>query len=468
MKYHSNRLLRLSTLFVTLLLPALYALAEEKASITFKDLKAAYRLGETIPLKLETRLPQPTPAEQADLWVAIRLPTEPQLLFITDNPNNRLSFTHQHPYKRNLTMAETTESVLEVSATEALAGNYVLYALFSKVGTTFEQLLENLDAHSRSHLATTSTTLAAATGLDSRPPNTTCIAPPRPSDDTPLPQKLSETGCVEPDNPRQAASGLIPYTVNVPLWTDGATKDRWMAIPDNTGITLNEEGDWIFPVGSVFLKHFYLEGQPIETRLFVRHDDGEWAGYSYEWDDNGTDATLLERGKRQKIGEQTWIYPHRSQCLKCHTKAVGGIINVETAQMNRLHTYRPTGRTALQIDTLAHIGLLEKNTLTEEKQAFPELTDKTAPIGQRARAFLHANCSYCHRPRSTGPHDYRITAPLSALCDGYLLTPGEPENSRISQRLHCGEMPPIGTTVINQEGIAIIDEWINSLESCSE
>lgn len=113
----------------------------------------------------------------------------------------------------------------------------------------------------------------------------------------------------------QPAAGLIPYDVNSPLWSDGAGKERFFAIPNGKTITVNAEGDFVLPTGSVTVKTFSLGGSRVETRLFVRHDDGGWAGYTYEWNDAQTDATLLPASKTKLVGSQTWYFPTgRSAC----------------------------------------------------------------------------------------------------------------------------------------------------------
>ena len=89
-----------------------------------------------------------------------------------------------------------------------------------------------------------------------------------------FPQRLSATGCVDPEDATKAAAGLIPYDVNSPLWSDGADKERYLAIPDDKTITINPDQDWDLPVGSVAMKTFSVGGKRIETRLFMRHDDG--------------------------------------------------------------------------------------------------------------------------------------------------------------------------------------------------
>src|SRR5450432_1378272 len=118
-------------------------------------------------------------------------------------------------------------------------------------------------------------------------------APPPPPGPDPFPQLLSATGCVEPTDATKPAAGLVPYEVISPLWSDGADKSRFLAIPDGSEVKIEDDGDWDFPAGSVLMKTFSVGGRKVETRLLMRHADGAWAGYSYEWNDGETDATLL-------------------------------------------------------------------------------------------------------------------------------------------------------------------------------
>jgi glucose/arabinose dehydrogenase len=177
---------------------------------------------------------------------------------------------------------------------------------------------------------------------------------PQPADA--FPKKLSQTGCFDPVDPSQPAPGLIPYQVNAPFWSDGAQKQRWLALPDGAQMTAGPDGDLDLPIGSVLAKSFSLAGERIETRLFVRHDDGGWAGYSYEWDADGKDATWVPGGKARQIAGQTWTYPSSAQCLRCHTQAAGSSLGLELAQLNGPLTY-PGGNTANQLATLEHIGM---------------------------------------------------------------------------------------------------------------
>ena len=109
----------------------------------------------------------------------------------------------------------------------------------------------------------------------------------------PFPQTLSTTGCFDPLDPATPADGLIPFQVNHPFWSDGADKERWLAIPDSETIEVTTDGDFILPIGSVVVKHFRVDGDLVETRLLMRHDDGAWAGYAYLWNTAQTDADLL-------------------------------------------------------------------------------------------------------------------------------------------------------------------------------
>ena len=307
---------------------------------------------------------------------------------------------------------------------------------------------------------------------------------PQPPDD--FPQLLSQTGCVDPADPTRPADGLIPYDVNAPLWSDGADKQRWFAIPAGTTIAVGADADWDLPIGSVAMKTFSVSGKRVETRLFMRHDDGGWAGYTYEWRDDGKDATLLPAAKLKVLGATTsWAYPSRNQCIQCHSKAAGGTIGLETAQMNRDAVYPSTNRRSPQLATLDHIGMFSA-PLGQMPADLPRLSEPAGkdPIEARARAYLHGNCSHCHRPMGggQGTMDLRYTQSFkdTATCnatntqgavDGatQLIVPGAPGSSILSRRLHATDskrMPPVAVSVTDAQGTKLIDDWIGGLTSC--
>jgi uncharacterized repeat protein (TIGR03806 family) len=298
-----------------------------------------------------------------------------------------------------------------------------------------------------------------------------------------FPKTLSATGCFDRQDPTRPAPGLIPYDLVSPLWSDGATKERFMALPDGATITVNAEGDWEFPNGTVLAKTFRIGGKRVETRLFMRHADGLWAGYTYEWNDAQTDAVLLPGSKAKAVGNQTWTYPSRSQCLQCHTTAAGGALGPETMNMNREVVYASTNRLSPQLATLEHIGLLSA-PLPSNPPKMPDPSSTSEPIEARARAYLHSNCSHCHRPNGGGQGtlDLRSSRALkdTNACNATntqgtvsgadkLLVPGDPSKSILSLRMRATDvkrMPQIAVSITDPLGTQVVDDWIRSLTAC--
>jgi glucose/arabinose dehydrogenase/mono/diheme cytochrome c family protein len=184
------------------------------------------------------------------------------------------------------------------------------------------------------------------------------LGPPSPPPPPEFPLQLSQTGCFEPDDPSIPTSGLIPYEPVAPFWSDGATKDRWLALPDGTWATVGSDGDVRFPVGTVLAKQFTLDDARLETRLFVRHDDGGWAGYTYRWRGDQSDADLVETAADVPVGDVVWHFPSRGECMFCHSEAAGRSLGPELRQLDWPMLYPSTGITANQVDTLVHIDVL--------------------------------------------------------------------------------------------------------------
>src|SRR5262249_9523799 len=108
-----------------------------------------------------------------------------------------------------------------------------------------------------------------------------------------------------------------------------------------------------------------------------------------------------------------------------------------------------------------------------------------APPEQRARAYLHANCSHCHRPQggARGELDLRYGTPLrdahacgvAAATGGLgidgatLLVPGDPSKSLVSIRPRATglyRMPPFASSLVNLQGLDVVDSWIATLPAC--
>jgi uncharacterized repeat protein (TIGR03806 family) len=298
--------------------------------------------------------------------------------------------------------------------------------------------------------------------------------------------KLSDTGCVLKNKPTSPASGMIPYGVESPLWSDGAAKERYLALPDSKQIIINTENDFNFPVGSVLMKHFTLDDKLIETRLFSLDSIG-WQGFSYEWLDDQSDAILLNDVKDKMISGVQWHFPSRGECLKCHTRAAGFSLGAEAAQLNGNLLYETTGKNANQLIALEHIGLFSTPlTAGQKTEKLQPLNNQTATLEQRARSYLHSNCSNCHRPGGQTPTslDLRYNIPLAdtrscdviphegdlGIANARILKPGNPQGSVLIARMlatNDAKMPPLSRTVVDTEAVKVISDWISSLSRCS-
>ncbi len=328
-------------------------------------------------------------------------------------------------------------------------------------------------------------------------PSAGCVVPAT-SDEQPM--LLSQTGCVDPSDPKRAASTLVPYEVNAALWSDGAAKERYMSLPAGSKITAKDcdvtpetcvpvemggtgedEGHWDLPIGAVLMKVFSIGGKRIETRLLNHFSANVWRGFSYEWNDAETEATLLPDFKDKDVGGgQTWHYPSRSECFECHTAAGGRSLGPTTAQLDRDHAY--ADGTMNQIDKLVALGFFDA-----KPKAVPAYPDPygAGPLEQRARAYLHSNCSICHRSGGiVADVDLRYTTSFADtdLCNQMVirntgdpllpqirLVPGDPAMSTLSFRMHdttTYRMPKIGSRVVDAMGTALIDEWITSIQAC--
>jgi uncharacterized repeat protein (TIGR03806 family) len=337
-------------------------------------------------------------------------------------------------------------------------------------------------------------------------------APPPAATAPKFPRKLSETGLFASTKDHTPAPGVIPYSVNAELWSDGAAKERFMAIPGDGKIDYDAmtypqpapgaQPGWRFPSGTVMVKTFSLGGRRLETRLLVGQrvagneevGDQVWHGYTYLWDDAQTDAELIEAkgldkaytiadpkapgGKR----EQVWHFPSRTECTLCHTMSAKYVLGVNTLQANRDYDYG--GVVANQLATFEHIGLFSK-PVPEKPEKLPRLVDYRDPkqdLVARARSYLHANCAHCHRKWGGGNADFQLlfSLPLKEtgiinvkpghgdfeLKDSRLLAPGAPDRSLVLYRMNklgLGRMPHVASNVVDTDGAALIREWIEKM-----
>jgi uncharacterized repeat protein (TIGR03806 family) len=363
------------------------------------------------------------------------------------------------------------------------------------------------------------------------------IAPTPTSTPTPkFPRLLSETGLFIDTAKHQPEPGLIPYDVNSPLWSDNASKQRFIALPGDAKIDPNTSRGWNFPDGAALVKTFSLDmktGDPkscrrLETRVMLRQG-GQWTGYTYIWNDAQTDAELapasgVDVTYTVDSRQQTWHYPSRAECLVCHSRAANFVLGLSSFQMNRNFDYGH-GRIDNQIRNLEHLGLFtidyapalrerlkndlhakgvnsddaakraeeltdttgqreagKSSLLTQSLAELPHLADPAdaaQSLNARARSYLQANCAHCHVEAGGGNasvdleftsdaaktkmFDSPAQSNLLGTPDAKLIATGHPEKSIIYHRMTLrgtGQMPPVGSNVVDTRGAALIKEWI--------
>lgn len=302
----------------------------------------------------------------------------------------------------------------------------------------------------------------------------------------------------------QTNQGIIPYEPSAKLWSDGTLKERFIALANLDRIGYRVSGGWDFPENSVVIKNFILpmdERDPIntakriETRLLFRKNN-QWHGFSYEWNNDETDAQLLWSAKAKTYsivdtdGQPVtinYLFPSRSQCIQCHTNAANGILGPNTPQMNFNITYPASGVSDNQLRTYDHIGLFSAPLpdIPAHLPKMPDSNDVSVSWQKRARAYLAANCSMCHQPGGTAPTslDFRwevgnsqmraINVPPGngdlGIEGALIISTRDIDKSVLLRRIELRDglfqMPPLGTSRPDQEGIDLIRQWVITLKN---
>jgi uncharacterized repeat protein (TIGR03806 family) len=338
---------------------------------------------------------------------------------------------------------------------------------------------------------------AAPYGLDARITAHPYLRMPASADGT-IPLLLSQTGAFKDTRNLVPSDALIPYDLGVAFWSDGAEKPRYIAVPGGK-IKFSPTGEWAFPAGTVFVKTFELPTDAkdpsvrrrLETRLLMVGPAHSVYGVLYKWRADLSDADLMPDGLNEQIPirdasggthEQTWHYPSRTECVTCHTLLNGGVLGVKTRQMNHDFAY-PSGIVDNELRTWSHIGLLDTPLRAQDTAQLARLapaTDTTRSLEDRARSYLDANCSGCHRPGGTVANfDARYDTPLEkqGLIDGPVLldqgidrprviSPHDVWRSIAFMRVNTvGDihMPPLDRTTIDGHGVELLRQWIDSL-----
>src|SRR5882672_1507911 len=107
----------------------------------------------------------------------------------------------------------------------------------------------------------------------------------------PLPQRLADTGLFLPGSSTVRPEHQL-FSPQYPLWSDGATKRRWLSLPHGTFIDAARPDAWEFPRGTRLWKEFAFAGRKVETRFIERLPDGSWRFAAYVWNEAGSEAVL--------------------------------------------------------------------------------------------------------------------------------------------------------------------------------
>ncbi|MEP7210437.1 MAG: SO2930 family diheme c-type cytochrome [Alphaproteobacteria bacterium] len=303
------------------------------------------------------------------------------------------------------------------------------------------------------------------------------------------------------DNPAATApaAGVVRYDLVNPLFSDHASKYRYVYLPKGKTATYKADTVFDFPVGAVLVKTFAfapdmrdpaLDEHFVETRLLIHKQEG-WVAYPYIWNAEQTEAIYSPIGGRKQIetiGEDgaklsiNYSIPNRNQCKECHQSA--GVFQPIGPKARNLNHVGPAGHNQLE-DWTAR-GILAGAPAPDAAPKAPLAFDVNADLGQRARAYLDINCAHCHKadggasnsglflgwnetsPRGWGVHKRPTAAGKASGNNFYVIEPGHPEQSIMVSRMEATEpgmrMPELSRSTVDPKGVALIREWIAGLK----
>lgn len=313
----------------------------------------------------------------------------------------------------------------------------------------------------------------ASTPMDGAPPD---LAP-TPGDEFVGPERLSETSLYADLAAGTIADGVMPYEVRFELWSDGATKRRWLALPAGSRIDTQDPDRWVFPIGTRAWKEFTVGGVRVETRYLVKVAERRWENVAYLWRVDGADADARPEGALDAGGTPHDV-PSIGGCFDCHRGAPDGLIGVGALQL-------ATGAPDELLAQLESAGLLSDAIV-------PRPSIPGTPAEQSALGYLHANCGHCHsdvhplgrfRTMRLGlplglvdPRDAPAFTTTVGVAMGHAVgvttlgvVAGDPAASQLWARMQLRgdpyQMPARGSEIADPEGIALVRTWIEGLAS---
>lgn len=298
-----------------------------------------------------------------------------------------------------------------------------------------------------------------------------------------MPRTLEEFGFFVDANAQIPTLGVVPYRLNMPLYTDGADKLRFVYVPPGKQARANGDGLIEFPVGSALIKTFaFGEGearQLIETRLLLHRAEG-WVALPYRWNAEQTEATLAVAGGRVDLTRPDGVQinyriPNKNQCKQCHSLAEA-VVPIGPKARNL---------SAGWLHAFVEAGYLDKVPAGHDR--FPLWEARyDVPLDDAARAYLDVNCAHCHQPGAKASNSgldlrweqreavaYGVRKRPVAAGRGsggleFAIAPGDPAASIMTYRMNSTDpgiaMPEIGTTTIHDDGLALVYKWIAEME----
>ncbi len=280
----------------------------------------------------------------------------------------------------------------------------------------------------------------------------------------PLPQELRDTGLLAADG--GLAADVVEFSPQYPLWTDGATKRRWISLPAGGVIDASEPDAWRFPVGTRLWKEFSA-GRRLETRLIERAADGRWRYAAYVWDEAGTTATLappagvtLEDVEGMPGGR--YRVPSTEDCVACHEAGPTPVLGFSALQLSSdrdpLAPHATPAPPGSLLPEIAARGWLEGLPATALRT--PPRIAAATPAARAALGWLHGNCGHCHNGR--GPLS-SLGLSLARSVDG--APPPQPlPVTRMLERLRSTNpyvrMPPAGVQLADHEAIDLVERGL--------
>lgn len=296
--------------------------------------------------------------------------------------------------------------------------------------------------------------------------------------------------------------GVLPYKPLSELFTDYALKKRFVWMPEGVKASYTADGEVLnFPTGAVLIKSFYYNNvQPgngtriIETRLMIKKETG-WIFAEYVWNDQQTEATLQMDGSFTAV---SWIdtngiaqnanyrIPSEVECLICH-KTVTNPIPIGTKPQNLNSDYPFAEGTKNQLTKWIEEGYLDAS-IPSNIETVVDYKDISKPLDLRARSYVDINCAHCHKSNShcdyrsmrfafnesSNPQNMGICVTPDENINSiltYIVAPTNTERSVMHYRMNTTSeeirMPIVGRTMIHQEGVELIEQWINSLSPCN-